>query len=98
MAAAGESHAITLFTECQALLPQTRRLWKRVGKGCGGERPRAPAVGKLWKEKATEAVLEFLEDTPVGRWLPAGAARAPREEVSGEVVGSEGQEGGPGSP
>ena len=37
------------------------------GKDCGWKDPRAPAVRKLWKEKATEAVLDFLEDTPVGR-------------------------------
>ena len=33
----------------------------------GWKHPRAAAVRKLWKEKATEAVLELLENTPVGR-------------------------------
>ena len=68
----------------------------RVGKGCGWKHPRAPAVRKLWKEKTTEAVLEFLEDTPAGRWISAGVARAPREEVVGEGAVSGGEEGGPG--
>ena len=43
-------------------------------------------------------MLEFLEDSPVGRWLSAGVARAPREEVVGEGAVSEGEEGGPGPP
>ena len=29
-----------LFTECQALIPQIRRLWKRVGKDCRWKHPR----------------------------------------------------------
>ena len=87
-----------LFTERQALLPQIRRLWGQVGKDCGWKRPRAPAVRNLWKERATEAMLEFLEDTPVGRWLPVGVARAPREEMAGEGAVSEGEEGRPGPP
>ena len=55
-----------LFSECRARAPQIRRLWGRIGKDCHWERPRAPPVSWLWKEGATEAVLEFLEDTPVG--------------------------------
>ena len=85
-----------LFTDCLALLPQIQKLWGRVGKDCGWKHPRAPAVKKLWKEYATEVVLEFLEDTPVGRWPSAGVARAPREEGTSEGAGSEGEEGGPG--
>ena len=57
-----------------------------------------PAVRKLWKEKATGAVLEFLEDVSVGRWLLARVARAPRvEEVGGGKVWG-GEEGGPEPP
>ena len=39
---------------------------KRTSKDCGWKHPKAPAVRKLWKEGATEAVLEFLRDTPAG--------------------------------
>ena len=73
-----------LFTECQAWVPQIRKLGKRVGKDCGQKHPKALAVRKLWKERATEAVLELLEDAPVGHWLSAGVARAPRVEGVGE--------------
>ena len=38
-------------------------------------------VRELWKENATEAVLEFLEDAQVGRWLSARALMALRVEV-----------------
>ena len=70
----------------------------RVGKDCGWKHLRAPAVRKLWKEGATGAVLEILEDTPVGRRLSAGMARAPRgnEVFEGEMTESE--EDGPGPP
>ena len=65
-----------------------------MGKDCRWKHPKAPAVRKLWKERATEAVLE---GTPVGRWWSAGEAREPREaEGRGEV--REGEEGGPGPP
>ena len=47
-----------LFTECRA--PQTRELWKRIGKDCRWEHPRAPALRWLWKRDATGAVLEFF--------------------------------------
>ena len=87
-----------LFTECQALIPQIRRLWKRVGKDCRWKHPKAPAVRKLWREGATTAVLEFLEDTSVGQWLLAGVVRAPRVEEVGEDEVPEGEEGGPGPP
>ena len=84
--------------EYQAWTPQIRRLWKRVAKDCGWKHPRAPAVRKLWREGATGAVLEFLEDTSIGRWLSAGETRAPRVEEAGEGEVSEGGEGSPGRP
>ena len=68
-----------------------------MGGGCRWEHPRAPAVGKLWKEGATEAVLEHLADTRVGCWSSSGARRAPRE-VKDLGEASEGEEGGPGPP
>ena len=92
-----ESHHY-IFTECQAWTVKIRRLWKRVVRDGGRKHPRAPAVRKLWREGATRAVLEFLEDTSVGRWLSAGGTRAPRVEEAGEGEASEGEEGGPGPP
>ena len=44
---------------------------------------------KLWDEKATEAVLEFLEDTRVGCWTAAGSARRQAEDVSQSGEGEE---------
>ena len=35
-----------LFTECRAWLPQTRRLWKDIGKAHGWKHPRVP-LGKF---------------------------------------------------
>ena len=84
-----------LFTECEAWRPQIRRLWRRIGKDCGWKHPRAPAVRKLWRKEATEAVLEFLEDTRVGCWTVTQGARRPAEGVG---QGGEGEEGGPGPP
>ena len=84
-----------LFVECRAWTAQRQRLWRRVGKDCGWEHPRAPAVRRLWDERATEAVLEFLKDTRVGFWTAAGTARRPAEDVG---QGDEGEEGGPGPP
>ena len=84
-----------LFTESEAWRPQIRRLWRRVGKDCGWKRPRAPAVRKLWREEATEAVLEFLRDTRVGCWTASRGAGRPAEEAD---QGDGGEEGGPGPP
>ena len=43
-------------------------MWKRVESDCAWERPRAPSVRLLFgDERATPALLEFLEDTRVGR-------------------------------
>ena len=56
-------------------------LWRRVGKDCGWERPRAPAVRKLWRKEAIEVVLEFLEDTRVGCWTSVRGARRSAEDV-----------------
>ena len=78
------------FRRVPGLDPQTWRLWRRVAKDCGWQHPKAPAVRKLWREGATGAVLEFLEDTSVGRRLSAGGTRAPRVEKVGEGEMSEG--------
>ena len=45
------------FTSCRA--PVVEDKGRHVGAG-------APSVRLLWKEKATEAVLDFLRDTRVG--------------------------------
>ena len=52
-----------------------------------------PLVRPLWKDKATEAVLDFLRSTGVG--CPATPRRPPEEEEKGE---SDGEEGEPGPP
>ena len=51
----------------------------------------------VWREEATEAVIEFLEDTPVGsRSSVTARANVDDRESVGQV--SEGEEGGPGPP
>ena len=59
---------------------------------------RAPSVRWLWKEEATRAVPEFLEDTRVGCRVSSGRARLDEGRDVEEVPGSEGEEGGPGPP
>ena len=89
-----------LFMECRAWLPQIRELWRRVGKDCGWEHPRAPALRWLWKDDAVGAVVEFLENTRVGSRASAAMARArvDGDRNGDEVLGQEGEEDGPGSP
>ena len=86
-----------LFTECEAWRPQIRRLWRRIGKDPDyrRKRPRAPAVRELCRKEATEAVLEFLEDTRVGCWTLTRGARKTAEDIG---LGGKGEEGGPGPP
>ena len=55
----------------------------------------SPAVQKLWRKEATEAVLEFLEDTRAGCWSVTQGARRQAEDVG---QGGEGEEDGPGPP
>ena len=58
----------------------------------------------LWKEKAVEAVLEFLRDTRVGcrpvviAGIGSSAEEGNDSEGEGGGDGSEGGEGGPGPP
>lgn len=87
-----------LFTECRAWGLQIRMLWRRTGKDCHWEHPRAPAVRWLWKEEATEAVLEDLEDTRVGCRMSSEIAMVDEGRDEQEVPGSEGEEAGPGPP
>ena len=90
-----------LFVECRAWASQIRRLWRRIGKDCGWEHPRAPAVRWLWDERATGAVLEFLEDTRVGYRTSAREMLGPQGqegEAEGEGQASGGRRGGQGRP
>ena len=57
------------------------------------ETPAGPSVRLLCKDTATEAVLNFLSSTSVGRLV---TLRRPPEEEEGEE--SEGEEGGPDHP
>ena len=65
-----------------------------VEEGWQGLWSRAPPAWWLWEERATGAVLEFLEDTRVGCRTSARVIRL-REEGDQEP---EGEEGGPGPP
>ena len=67
-----------------------------MAKDCRWKHPKAPAVRKLWKERATEAFHEFLEDVRAGFWQGT-RVRAPAE-AEGEGGVSEGDEGSPGPP
>ena len=80
------------------MAPQIRRLWRRVGKDCHWEHPREPSVRWVWKEEATEGVLEYLEDTRVGCRVSSERARVDEGRDEKEVPGPEGEEGGPGTP
>ena len=84
-----------LFTECRAWTPQIRKLWKDIGKAQEWRHPRAPSVRWLWREKSTEAVLDFLANTRVGC---IRSRRVVPEEATRAGSGDEGEEGGPGPP
>ena len=74
-----------LFIKCRGWTPEIKRLWQKVraetGEGV------APLVRKLFREKNTKAILEFLEGSKVGkipsRVLPAGGADLEEEELEG---------------
>ena len=68
-------------------------MWKKIGEECRWKHPRAPSIKHLWKDKATDAGLEFLRDTRM-RYLVT-ARRLSREE---EGEGEENEEDGPGPP
>ena len=95
-----------LFSRCRRWTPQIKELWHRVDAEGGGG-PRAPSVRRLFREPhATEAVLDFLRDTRVGR-MPGLACFGIMDDGTGrdlelwaedESSGNEGEEGGPGPP
>ena len=84
-----------LFTECRAWAPQIRRLWRRIGKDCRWQHPRAPSVRWLWEERAIEEVLEYLGDTRLGCRVSPGRAGV---DEDGGVEEAPGSEGGPNPP
>ena len=88
------------FVECRAWAPQIRELCQRVGKDCGWEHPRAPALRWLWKDDAVGAVVDFLERAGVGSRASAKIARARVDEgrEGDEAMGQESEEDGPGPP
>ena len=59
--------------------PEIRGLWQRVERDCEWESPRAPSIRLLFRDgRATPAVLEFLEDTRVGKIPSFGCRRRSR--------------------
>ena len=91
-----------LLVDCRVWAPQARRMWKAIGRACGWKHPnlKAPSVRHLWKDRATEAVLDFLKDTKVGCMVNVrGLSRGERGEAEGEEEGDDefSEEGGPGS-
>ena len=57
-----------LFVRLRRRGPKIRSLWKRVERDCDWGSPRAPSVRLLFGDaRAAPAVLEFLEDTRMGR-------------------------------
>ena len=80
--------------------PQIRELWQRIGKDCGWEHPRAPALRWLWRDGAVGAMVEFLENTRVESRVSAEMARARIDEdrEGDEVLGQESEEEGQARP
>ena len=62
------------------------------------EHLRAPVLRWLWKEEATEAVIEFLEDARVGCRVSSRRALVDENRDREEGPGQGGEEGGPGLP
>ena len=98
-----------LFIKCWRWTPGIQRLWGRVKKGCERESPRAPSVRLLFRdERATPAMLEFLEETRVGKMLGLALMGLAEEESDLDEIelwpeveeGSDedGEESGPGPP
>jgi hypothetical protein len=57
-----------LFVECDKWKPQQKVLWRKVGKELGWKHPKIVRISDLFgDERATEAVLQFLRDTDVGK-------------------------------
>ena len=102
-----------LFIKCRRWEPEIKRVWQRIRSDCvwGG----APSIRWLFgDEKAVPAILEFLEDTRVGRvpgrillaggpdfeeeGLECFSLRVQGEGEEGTGVSSSEEEDGPGHP
>ena len=78
-------------------------MWKAIGRACGWKHPKTPSVRRLCKDKATEAVLDFLRDTRVGcmvnvRRLLREERGGVEDEGEGEGADEGNEEDGPGPP
>ena len=71
-----------------------------MGKDCGREHPRAPALRWLWKDDAAGAIVDFLSSTRVGCRASAKMARfRVYEDREGKgALGQDSEEGRPGPP
>ena len=97
-----------LFFRCHRWATEGRKLWKKVGKACGWENPRAPSARLLSQgERATPVVLEFLRETKVGKIVTLAQMEEVDEKeleeiefrpLDGEGGWREGDEGRPGPP
>ena len=93
-----------LFTECERWLPQIKDLWKEVGRVLGWKHPKSKRISDLFtdnKKGLTEAVLEFLRNTDIGKPVrvepPAEESDGESEwEEEGEEERERGEEGGEG--
>ena len=89
-------------------MPEIRQLWQRVERDCEWGSRRALSVRLLFRdERATQAILDFLEKTRVGKMPGLDLLGVEEEESDLEEIemwaeevepGSEGEEGGPGPP
>ena len=68
-------------------------MWNDIGKAYGCKHPSALSVGRLWEDRATEAVLEFLRGTRVG-YVVAASLRGKEGEDSGSEPKGGAYEGG----
>ena len=71
-----------------------------MGKDCGWEHPRAPALSWLWKDDTVGAAVDFLERARVGSRASAEVVRLRMDEDGDEVevLRQESEEDGPGLP
>ena len=75
------------FVKCRRWIPEIRRIWERIEKGCEWEIPRALSVRLFFgDERATPALLEFLDGAGVGL-MPGLALLGEKrdEEELGEI-------------
>lgn len=54
-----------LFVHCTR---RREKMWKEIGNACKWKHPRTPSIRLFWEDKATDAVLRFVESTGWGAW------------------------------